>query len=332
MDWNWIQFAQNFEFIWPWMLALLPMPWVIRMLLAPIAKSISPLLAPTIAQRVGTALPKEHLLEPSYPKSRIPALFILLWLLLVLAATRPVWYLSPTPFQISGKEMMLAVDLSGSMQKADMVLNGQDVNRLVAVKSVVGDFIAQRDGDRMGLLVFGTQAFLLSPMTYDLNTLKTLLNESQIGMAGNNTAMGDAIGLTMKHLQKQNLPHAVLILLTDGSNTSGVDPLEAAAKAKEMGLKIYTVGVGQVTGSGSRSEMDIATLIEVAKITEGRFFHANNTDELKQIYQEIDQLESVDHDVFSYRLRTELYAWPLGAAMILSLFLAWRHLRRHGSQ
>ncbi len=121
-----------------------------------------------------------------------------------------------------------------------------------------------------------------------------------------------------------------MILLTDGSNTSGVDPLEAAEKAAEVGLKIYTVGVGQVTGTRSKAEMDIATLMEVAKLTQGQFFHAMDTKQLQQIYAEIDRLESVDHDVFSYRLRSELYVWPLGSALLISFLLAWRYLRLHG--
>jgi len=169
---------KDLEFIWPWMFAFLPLPWLIRILLSPASKTMVPLVAPSIAQRIAKTLPKDQLIEPTAPQRRIPFAFALLWLLLILASMRPVWYLTPTPFQVSGKEMMLAVDLSGSMQKGDMYLGGQDVNRLVAVKAVVSDFVARRDGDRMGLVVFGSQAFLLSPLTYDLQTLKTLLNES----------------------------------------------------------------------------------------------------------------------------------------------------------
>ena len=235
------------EFLSAWMVAFLPLPWIVRRLIKPVAQKQHPLLAPQIMARVAEQMPESKMFEPTHHKARIPLLFILLWSLLILASMRPIWYLSPTPFEVSGKELMLAVDLSGSMRKEDMYLGGDDVNRLVAVKAVVSEFIEQRKGDRIGLIVFGTQAFLQSPLTYDLQTVKTLLNETEIGMAGNNTAIGDAIGLTLKHLQKAKQTHAILILLTDGSNTAGqVDPLKAAEKAKELGLKIYTVGVGRV--------------------------------------------------------------------------------------
>ncbi len=330
------------EFLSAWMLAFLPLPWIIRRLIKPVAQQQNPLLAPQIMARVAEQMPQNKIIEDSHKKARIPLLFILLWSLLILAAMRPIWYLNPTPFEVSGKELMLAVDLSGSMRKADMYLGGDDVDRLVAVKSVVSQFIAQRKGDRIGLIVFGTQAFLQSPLTYDLQTVKTLLNETEIGMAGNNTAIGDAIGLTLKHLEKtkQNQKNqAVLILLTDGSNTAGkVDPIKAAEKAKQLGLKIYTIGVGRVQDRvgldiflAGKSEMDIESLKRISEITQGQFFQANDTQQLSEIYQYINQLESSDHEVNNYRHRSELYVWPLGAAFILSLGLALLQLKRRGA-
>ena len=334
---QWFSFWQNFEFLWPWLLALLPLPWLVRLLIKPIKKPQSPLLAPQIMQRVAEPFANERFIDPNTQSRKIPFLFTLLWLLVILAAMRPVWYLSPTPFTTSGKDMILAVDLSGSMKKADMYLGGHDVDRLTAVKSVVSEFIEQRQGDRMGLVVFGSQAFLQSPLTYDLYTVKSLLNEAEIGMAGNNTAIGDAIGLTLKHRKKSEQSESVLILLTDGSNTDGeVDPLEAAQMAQKMGLKIYTIGVGRIehrTGldaffKGSKNDMDTTSLKKIADLTQGQFFLANDTEQLKQIYQVINSLESVEHEVNSYRLRTELYAWPFGAALLLSFLLAWLQLRK----
>ena len=330
----------NLSFIWPWMLAFLPVPWLIHRIIKPVNKQHSPLLAPQIIARIEEQLPAENLVEANQSSSKIPFLAILLWFSLIIAATRPVLYLDATPFQMSGKEMILAVDLSGSMQKADMYLGGDEVNRLVAVKSVVSEFISRRKGDRMGLIVFGTQAFLQSPLTYDLDTVNILLNEAEIGMAGNNTAIGDAIGLTLKHLSKSKTGNsAILILLTDGSNTAGqVDPVDAAEKAKEMGLKIYTVGVGKVrsrTGLDmfmtNKSDMDIDTLTKISDLTGGQFFQANDTEQLGEIYQYINKLESVEHDIYSYRLRTEYYVWPLGFALIISLLLAWSQLRKLGA-
>ena len=331
----WLDQLQQVEFVWPWMLAILPLPWLLRLLFKAQKRIQSPLRAPTIVARLAGEIGEEPIIDAKHSKIRVPLGFTLLWLLLVVASMRPVWYLNQTPFTVSGKELMLAVDLSGSMRKADMRLGGREVNRLIAVKAVVADFIQRRQGDRMGLVVFGSQAFLQSPLTYDLNTVQQLLYESEIGMAGNNTAIGDAIGLTLKHLRQQKQTHAVLILLTDGSNTSGIDPVEAAEKALEMGVKIYTIGVGQSgenwgLTTSSRSLMDVATLEKISSLTGGQFFRANNTEELEKIYQQIDRLESVEHDVFSYRLRSELYIWPLGSALLLSFLLAWRLIKKAG--
>ncbi|WP_319380530.1 VWA domain-containing protein [Thiomicrorhabdus sp.] len=330
-----LQNFSQFDLIWPWMLAFLPVPWIIRLLIKSVEKRQSPLLAPQIVARLEDDLKATQWVQPEVRSRRIPFLYALLWLLLIFAASRPVWYLQPAPFTFSGKELMLAVDLSGSMRKGDMYLNGQEVSRLVAVKAVVSRFIEQRKGDRMGLVVFADQAFLLSPLTYDLQTVKTLLNESEIGMAGTNTAIGDAIGLTLKHLQQAQRSHAVIILLTDGSNTGGIDPLEAAAKAEEMGVKIYTIGVGKTEDRhgldrflNQKPDIDIDSLQRIAERTGGQFYQANDSEQLGQIYQHINQLESSEHDVFSYHIRTELYVWPLGSALLLSMLLAALWLRR----
>ncbi|MDG4813547.1 VWA domain-containing protein [Hydrogenovibrio sp. 3SP14C1] len=319
---------QQFDFIWPWMIAFAPLPWLIRIVLKPAAQRQTPLLAPHLMQRLQYTT-QPQLVQPSRRITSIPIIGILLWLLLLLAAMRPVWFLNATPFQASGKDLMLAVDLSGSMEKTDMPLGGTEVDRLTAVKSVVKNFIQKRQGDRMGLVVFGSQAFLQSPLTYDLNTVETLLKETEIGMAGNNTAIGDAIGIALKHLHQNAEKNAVLILLTDGSNTAGaVQPLEAAKQAQKMGLKIYTIGIGrnQATGIdafifGSNRQMDTATLQKIAELTHGRFFMAKDTNQLNEIYTLIDQLEATPHDINNYRLREELFIWPLGLVFLLSLLL-----------
>ncbi|MBD3755780.1 MAG: VWA domain-containing protein [Gammaproteobacteria bacterium] len=332
-----LAFWQNFEFLWPWLAAFLPLPWLVKLLFKPLPQNQKPLLAPQIVQRIAGAFAHAPTQHAASRKTRIPLVLTLIWLLFLLAAMRPVWYLSPTPFSASGKELMLAVDLSASMQKNDMQLGGRDVDRLTAVKAVVADFIRQRQGDRMGLILFGSQAFTQSPLTYDLNTVQTLLYEAEIGMAGNNTAIGDAIGLALK--QSAHHPKLVLILLTDGTNTDGVDPLEAAQQAKQQGLKIYTIGVGQTRAphgldaflGNSKADMDIATLRRIAELTQGQFFLANDTAELQTIYAAINRLEASEHEVHSYRLRSELYVWPLGLAFALSLLLAgWRLYRVGG--
>jgi Ca-activated chloride channel family protein len=331
-----IHALQNFDFIWPWMLAFLPLPWLIRPFLKPAQQSQIPLLAPMIFARLQST-PEGHnaLQKPRAQKSK-GGLFFILWLLLILAAMRPVWFLTPTPFESSGRDLMLSVDLSGSMEKPDMILNGRKVDRLTAIKSVVDDFIEQRQGDRLGLIVFGSQAFIVSPLTYDLNTIQTLLAETEIGMAGNNTALGDSIGLAIKHFKQNKNQKAVLVLLTDGSNNAGsVQPLAAAEKAKQMGLVIHTIAFGNVQAElpvnpnqSIRGEIDLETLQKIADLTGGQAFIANQTQQLQQIYQRINELETNRFTLNQYRARTELYTWPLGLTLLLSFLWAWRASRK----
>lgn len=331
-----LYYWQQLEFIWPWLFALAPLPWLIRMLIKPAAQRQIPLLAPHLIHRLQQPQ-SGQLLTLHQPRQTLPVILIAIWLLVLLASMRPVWFLQSDPFQASGKDIMLAVDLSGSMEKPDMPLRGREVDRLTAVKHVVHDFIEQREGDRMGLVVFGTQAFLQSPLSYDLKTVQTLLNETEIGMAGNNTAIGDAIGITLKHLEKTDQQHTVLVLLTDGSNTAGaVQPIDAANQAEKMGLKIYTIGIGQVRSKGidtflygKSRDMDIATLQRIAEITGGQFFIASDTNQLNEVYATISQLESSQHDINNYRLREELFYWPLGMALLLSFWVTWRRLYPH---
>lgn len=334
MSWlNILAFFDQLEFITLWVFALLPLPLIIRLLIKPALKQEASLLAPQIVGRLG--IKNNFILQPNAKQHFIPMIYMLLWLLVLLAASRPALFIKPTSFDATGRDMILAVDLSGSMEKDDMRLNGQRVNRLVAVKAVVEDFIEQRQGDRLGLVVFGTQAFIQSPLTHDLTTVNQLLQETEIGMAGNNTAIGDAIGLTLKHLANTEQEQTVLILLTDGSNTDGVvSPLDAAEQARKFGLKIYTIGIGQQRSPSildsflsSGYGMDIETLKNIADITGGEFFLASDTKRLNEIYAHINLLEKTTHQIHQFRLRTELYQYPLGLALILSLLIAVTRLR-----
>jgi Ca-activated chloride channel family protein len=247
-------------------------------------------------------------------------ILFLCWLCTLLALSRPQWVGDPVPLPTSGRDLLLAVDISPSMRQRDMRIGGQIVNRLVAVKSVVGEFVAQREGDRLGLILFGEQAYLQTPLTFDRKTLQTLLYEAQMGFAGSNgTAIGDAIGLAVKRLQDRSENHRVVILLTDGANNSGaLDPIKAAQLASRAKVKIYTIGVGARGASG----LDEQTLSEVAKITGGQFFRARNPAELDAIYQELNRLEPVDQEAETIRPTISLYHWPLSVAFILSLLIA----------
>jgi Ca-activated chloride channel family protein len=229
---------------------------------------------------------------------------------------------------------LLAVDLSGSMEEQDFKINNQRVDRLTAAKWVAGDFIQRRVGDRVGLILFGTQAYLQTPLTFDRKTVLTLLNESAIGLAGDNTAIGDAIGLAVKRLKGQTDASRVLILMTDGANTAGeVTPLKAAELAADNRLKIYTVGIGAdemvVRGFfGSHRvnpsrDLDENTLVKIAETTGGRYFRARNTDELNNIYMLLDKLEPVEKDKQYFRPRREWFFWPLAIALLIMAGLAF---------
>ena len=316
------------HFEWPWMLLCLPLPYLIRRFMreAVTAKEAA-LRVPFIEDF------KESDSEPGRQIGRWPLwLAILAWLLLVFASMRPQWLGEMIEIPVSGRDLMLAVDLSGSMEEKDFFLEGRKVNRLVATKYVAGNFIERRIGDRIGLILFGENAYLQTPLTLDRETVRTLLYESAIGLAGTSTAIGDAIGLAVKRLRQHEQSNRVLILLTDGANTSGVvEPLEAAELAAGEGLKIYTIGVGadeMIVRSffGNRkvnpsADLDEETLTAIARKTGGLYFRARDTEELEKIYQALDKLEPIERDSKRFRPRQALYYWPLGLALLLAGFL-----------
>ena len=315
-------------FEWPWLAVVLPLPWVLRYLLQPVETSREAALkVPFLQDFMDRQSGRTQRLR------RWPLwLAALAWLLLVLAGMRPLWLGELIELPVSGRELMLAVDLSASMQEEDFILDGQAVNRLVATKKVAGEFIDRRIGDRIGLILFGENAYLQAPMTQDRATVRTLLYESAIGLAGKATAIGDAIGLAVKRLRERGETNRVLILLTDGANTAGaVQPLEAADLAAREGLKIYTIGGGadeMIVRSffGSRrvnpsADLDEAALRGIAEKTGGRYFRARATEELEQIYQLLDELEPIEKDAKRFRPQQSLYFWPLSGVVVLTALL-----------
>ncbi len=265
-------------------------------------------------------------------------LAVIAWCCIVVATMRPQWLGEPIEQGISGRDLILAVDLSGSMEERDFRLNNQAVDRLTATKSVAKEFIARRTGDRLGLILFGSQAYLQAPLTFDRQTVQVLLNEAVLGLAGENTAIGDAIGLAVKRLNSKKAQSRVLILLTDGANTAGkVPPLKAAELAAEYDLKIYTIGIGadeMVIKSffGSQKvnpsrDLDEKSLTAIAEKTGGQYFRARNTDELKEIYTLLDSLEPIEKDKQFFRPHKELFFWPLAFALALASIISVSRLR-----
>ena len=317
------------HFLWPWLIALLPLPWLVRQMMQPVKDaSEAALRVPFINELPVTTTTIQ--ISDRYPWPMWLAL--LAWCLLVLSAMRPQWLGDLVEVPVSGRDLMLAVDLSGSMEERDFFIRDQQVDRLTATKWVAGEFIERRVGDRIGLILFGERAYLQTPLTFDRQTVKTLLYEAAIGLAGKSTAIGDGIGLAVKRLRKYKDSEKVLILLTDGANTAGsVFPREAAELAAREGLKIYTIGIGAdqlliQSFFGTRRvnpsvDLDEETLRNIAEVTGGRYFRARDTAELEKIYALLDQLEPVEKDVQQFRPRTALYYWPLAIAMLIGLLL-----------
>ena len=322
------------ELVWPWMLLALPLPALVYLLIPPAQTQATALPVPFYSRIAG------HGRESSARKNPWTiVLLALAWIALVAASTRPQWLGEPASIPVSGRDVMLAVDISGSMKAEDMVHNGNLENRLDTVKRVATDFIQRREGDRIGLILFGTHAYVQAPLTFDRETVVTLLDEAAIGIAGEKTAIGDAVGLAVKRLKVhyEDIAGAeesekVLILLTDGANTAGsVDPVEAASLAGQIGLKIYAIGVGAestrantVFGQtllSSSGELDEKSLTRMAELTGGQYFRATDPASLEDIYVLIDQFEPVVDEDRVLRPRSELFHWLLGLSVFLVLTL-----------
>jgi Ca-activated chloride channel family protein len=313
---------------WWWMLFALPLPWLVRKFIP--AQSLdrdAALRVPVPAEFADLA----GLRAPDAARRWRLAMLAAIWVLAVVAATRPQFVGDPVALPTTGRDLLLSVDLSGSMEEQDFQLNGQWVDRLTATKAVATDFIDRRVGDRVGLILFGREAYLQAPLTFDRTTVSTLLDEAVIGLAGKETAIGDSIGLAIRTLEDAGVEQGrrVLVLLTDGANTAGaVDPRKAAELAAQREMIIYTIGIGadaltvrslfglrQINPS---ADLDEETLTAIAEMTGGRYFRARDTAEFAQIYSILDALEPAESDQRGFRPVTELFFWPLAAAVALA--------------
>lgn len=320
-----------FDLAWPWIFLLAPLPWVLRALLSPADSGEAALqvgfldeLQELSGQQAGGALPGW--------RQQLP--FVLVWLCLLLAAARPQWLGERLPIPASGRDLLVAVDVSGSMDYPDMQWQGQPISRLGLVQQLFGEFIEQRQGDRVGLILFGSQAYLQAPLTFDRRTVRTWLEEAQTGIAGPNTAIGDAIGLAVKRLRDQPADSRVLILITDGANNGGsLAPMTAAQLAADNDITLYTIGIGalpgQTRGPGMFAlapalDLDEPGLLAMAELTGGQYFRAHSSEALRDIGHTLDRLQPVARHALPVRRTHELYAWPLALALLLSLWLVVR--------
>lgn len=313
---------------WPLMGLFLPLPWLLRRWMPAATLQGSALFMPFAAV---VSMEQTPILRVNSRKRSL--VFMLVWVLLIAAAVRPQWLDDPLPVPTTGRRLMLAVDVSGSMATPDMAGNA---SRLNVVQKVAGDFIQKRHGDQVGLILFGTQPYLQAPLTADLDTVSQFLRETVVGVAGSQTAIGDAIGLALKRLQSEQAAvqkqdnakkpgEMVLILLTDGGNNAGLmDPLAAAKMAASSGLRIYTIGVGAAVqqgffGSGGNMDLDEDTLKSIAKISSGEYFRATDATALQNVYARIDKLEPSAGREQWYRPHSEWFIWPLALALLFSI-------------
>ncbi|MEW4563140.1 VWA domain-containing protein [Bremerella sp. JC770] len=320
-----------FAFDYPWLFLLLPLAWLVR--------SLPPRRVHQVSVRVpfGNRLAGTIGAGTSTSSSTITRLDLLVmsvvWLLVVAALARPVWIEPPITKQEPTRDMLLLVDLSGSMQQEDFKSpQGKSINRLTAAKEVLGDFLEQRQGDRVGLVVFGDAPYLQAPFSTDLELSRQLLDQCEVGMAGPRTALGDAIGLGINLFDKSEAPAKTMIALTDGNDTkSQLPPIEAARVAAQRDIRIHTVAIGDPTTVGE-DKLDEQALRDVATETGGKYFFAADRKQLQGIYAELDKLETREVKTISHRPRNDIYYVPVLIALLISVaFKAFASYKRSRS-
>ncbi|PKH03757.1 IMP dehydrogenase [Psychromonas sp. MB-3u-54] len=321
-----------FEFVYLWIFFLLPLPLLIRYLLRPKQLNYTQIWIP-LAEGLSE---QPSSFQREYLKSSI---LWLTWLLLLTALARPVWFGSPIRLQQQSRDMIISLDLSGSMREVDMPLNGQTVDRLTLLKDLLKTFIEQRQGDRLGLILFADHAYLQTPLTFDLKTIQQMVDESEIGLAGTRTAIGESIAMAIKRFVENKNEQRVLILMSDGANNSGsIEPIQAAKQAAKNNITIYTIGMGSeemikrgLFGNqriNPSADLDEKALTEIANLTGGKYFRARNQAELQNIYQTLNKLEPIDTDSIMFRPEKDLFYWPLSTALLLlSVFVITLKLR-----
>lgn len=303
---------------YPWLCLLLPLPWVLRTLLpaAPVQRAS---VQVPFGERLALALGDQGdaASEPQPKRLIVPGL---VWVLVLAALARPQWIEPPITKELPARDLLLVVDLSASMQQEDFEdADGKKIDRLTAVKQVLGDFLDKREGDRVGLVVFGDAPYLQAPFSTDLELARGLLDECQVGMAGPRTALGDAIGLGVSLFDKSDAQAKTIIALTDGNDTkSRAPPVEAARVASERGIHIHTVAIGDPTTVGE-DKLDEQALRDVADAAEGKYYFAADRQSLEGIYDELDKIETRKVKTVSHRPRRDLHYWPLAAALLLSI-------------
>lgn len=313
-----------FEFEWAYLLFLLPLPVILHLLKNTQNHTGFSIRLPIFANLSDLA----DFSRARYYLNTKQILLWLLWVFLLLAVSKPIWIDELVELPIKGRDIILNIDLSESMSQKDFKLDNRRIDRLSGVKKTALDFVDRRKNDRIGLVVFGSKAFLYSPLTFDKNIIKSYLQQAQIKMAGPKTAIGDSIIVAIKHFQdnQQAGNTRALILLTDGQNTAGsVDVVQATQIAKEQNIKIYTIGLDAGRNIFARSGgVDEGALKYIAQQTGGLYFRAQNINALRQIYNKVDALEKNAAENLTYKVHKDLFFYPLTVFLLLLIVLIFR--------
>lgn len=310
----------HFEIAYKWVYFLLPLPLLVYWLMPPMRKRRAGLIAPFFER--AAALSHQRPKKSAWITKRAFFAWIALaicWVCLLAAASSPRYVGMAAKKTKTVRSFLIAADISFSMATTDWVIDGRQLSRWEAVKSIMQGFVKNRKSDQMGLIMFGTNAYLQAPLTTDLETISWLMDQTEVGMAGQMTSIGDAIAFGIKVFKGDTIRQKNMLLLTDGID-GGKDilPLDAAQTAKKDSIIIYTLGIGKAKGSGGY-DLDEKTLKDIASTTGGRYFNAMNEGDLKNVYATLDKLQPVEYEEESYRPVTLLYFYPLAAAAALAL-------------
>lgn len=311
----------NFEIAHLWVLWLLPLPLFVYFLIPPFRLKSASLLFPNFSKAQQYSGEKAR--SAALIRKRNSFLWIgisLIWILLLAALSSPELVGKPELKVKTSRNFLIVADISFSMAQKDWEIEGEKVRRWDAVKSVIHDFIEEREGDRMGLIFFASSAYVQAPFTPDLTVVEQLLDEADVGMAGQMTNIGKAIVKGIEMFEKDTIDSKVMLVLTDGVD-SGTDilPLDAADLASKDSIQIYTLGIGDPSKPGA--DLDEGTLEEISTLTSAQYFSAIDTERMAQIYEELNRLEPIEYEEESYIPKTLLYYYPLGLAIALSLML-----------
>ncbi|SEL71747.1 Ca-activated chloride channel family protein [Roseivivax marinus] len=313
------------DFADPLVLLLLPLPLLARWLLPPRRDAGAALSVPDgIGRRLGFGATAGSGTARAWCWAPWA-----LWVLLVVALAGPRTLATIPALQVSGRDLAIALDLSGSMVRDDFILDGAPITRLDAVRRVGADFARRRGGDRVALIVFGSDAYYAAPFTFDTEAVARRIETAEIGISGRATNVSDALGLALKRLAESEAESRVVILLSDGVNNAGAtNPRGVAALAAEQGVRVHTIAMGprdlETAEEGERGVVDAATLRAISEISGGESFRVRTMDDLVAVGEALDRLEATDADGLAAEVWTALWLWPAAAAAMLALALAWR--------